>query len=748
MDNHLSGTKPFPNTELIWNHTFADHYAKQWEASLQWMAIELRRMSAERDELRGRSEEWLRERRAKLREQSGVGLFESKPERLRLYPGADGEQLYELRLQNGLLLTGSVRLPAAGEAKAVVLLAGVHGDTGVDRETAADAAGTAAAAGAAGTASGAASMATEAADASTESVRAAARRYAELGFAVIRPFLPQSRKSFAEHPSRKWYKYNDDEVIQFFTFICGGSLAGLEAAELHAAAAFVPGALGLPERTPLLLDARGRALPSGAAVAALYPGSAAAIRLDAAADRLDRQELDARANTIWAFHRHFDALTLLQLAEGSDLLFAERGATPSAAAARALVWFGPGGPGEAEGRRVTRAAADEAAEAALALFAARDGLAAGASRRGREAPPIERAEEPQTAERLYMRSLESKLAHAEALHAQARARKAERCDIAAIGADAYRERIRGALATVMGPSLPRSAGLNVRTRRIEDSAGNQLNLAAYDMYEVLLEAVPGVDTAGYLLLPKGKGPFPAVVCQHGLLGRPEDVIGLTHKRSYYYRLAHILAEKEVAAFVPFMNWGWGGMPGRDRLAKHAYALGMTPNRFETAQLAAVIDFLQARPEIRPERIGFYGLSYGGHASVWLGACEPRLAAVVTSGHFNDWHRKLTSTEVIAPFPAPRSYICALEGMDMFTYNVLNELGHAEMTTLHAPRPYMVENGLRDGVAPAQWADEEFARVSAVFAHLGAEENAELTHFDGGHRIWGERTLLFLNKHLR
>lgn len=730
MDNHLSGTRPLPNTELIWNHTFADRYAKQWEASLQWTTNELQRMAEERDVRRGRSQEWLKERRAKLRELTGVGLFESVPEQLRLYPGADGEKLYELRLQNGLLLAGAVRLPLSGEAKAVVLLADAEGDAGPAGNE-----------GAGGVKTPGESQPASAFD--------MAARYAENGLAVIRPFVLQSRKSFADHPSRKWYKYDDDELIQFFTFICGGSLAGLEAFELNAAASVVPGALGLPEQAPLLLDARGRALLSGAAMAALYPGSAAAIRLDAEAERLNRQELDARANTIWAYHRHFDSLTLLQLAERSDLLFSERGATPSVVAARAMVWFGPGGPGEAEGRRVLRTAADQAEEAALALLASRSGHVIRAPRREPDgAIPIERTDEPQTAGRLYMRSLESKLAHAEALHEQARARKAKRYDIAAIGAEAYRERIRGALTTVMGEPLPRSAGLNARTRRIEDSSGNQLNLTAYDMYEVLLETVPGIDTAGYLLLPKGKGPFPAVVCQHGLTGRPEDVIGLTHKRSYYYRIAHILAEKEIAAFVPFMNWGWGGMPGRDRLAKHSYALGMTPNRFETAQLAAVIDFLQSRPEIRPDRIGFYGLSYGGHASVWLGACEPRLAAVVTSGHFNDWHRKLTSTEVIAPHPAPRSYICALEGMDMFTYNVLNELGHAEMTTLHAPRPYMVENGLRDGVAPAQWVDEEFSRVAAVFAHLGAEEHARLTHFDGGHRIWGEETLLFLNKHLR
>lgn len=727
MNDYLNGTRPFPVTETLWNHNFKDRYAKQWQSTLQWMEETLRKTAAERDEQRGATAQWRAERRNKLRELTGIGLFESAVSDTQLIAGDDGGLLYEIRLHNGVVLTGSVSVPdrAGTRPSGVVLLI-------EPQETAAD----------------------------------SARRYTEQGFVVIRPSVARDAFSFAEHAKRRWYKYEDHELVHFFAFICGGSLAGLEAFGLYTAVSRLTEALELDRNTaPIAVDARGRHLLSASVMAAVYPGTVQAMRLDAQTERLNNQESDSRSNTIWSFHRYFDALTLFQLAEGTDLLFVENGATASAYAAQAIHWFGHGEAADGGRRSVVRTRSSEAEQAMQKLLAAKadqpgepesehDGVSfaqtilrlGGGDNSSGERQRIECGDRASTDR--YMLYLDSVHTLLESLHEQASERKRSRYNVRQIGIDAYKERIRQSLITVMGTPLPRSSDLNVRTRRVADSQSGQLNMNAYDTYEVLLESVPGVDTAGYLLMPKGAGPFPAVVCQHGLTGRPEDVIGLTHKRASYYRIAHILAEKGYAVYVPFMNWGWGGMPGRDRLTKHAFALGITPNRFEVAQLAGIVDFLQSRSEVKPDRIGFYGLSYGGHASVWLGACEPRLAAVITSGHFNNWHKKLTCTEAIPPHKAPTSYICVNEGMDMFTYNVLNELGHTEMTTVHAPRPYMVENGIWDGVAPVPWVDEEFAKVANVFAYLQAEHLAELNHFDGGHRVWGEESLLFLRKHLR
>ncbi|MDF2720429.1 MAG: Alpha/beta hydrolase family protein [Paenibacillus sp.] len=724
MNDYLDGTSPFPMTETLWNHTFKDRYAKQWEATLQWMSDALRRTAEGRDEERGDSADWRNALRQKLRELSGIGLFESGAGDVRLVQADGGAMLYRIGLANGLALTGSLYVPDCVQPAGIVLQVdpSANGDGG----------------------------------AAVGDADEAAKRYTERGFIVIRPFAAREAFSYKEHEQRRWYKYVDHELIQFFAFICGGSLAGLEAAGWHAAVSRIGEALELDmSGTPVIVDARGRHLLSAAVMSAVYPGTVAALRLDKQAERLNRQESDERSNTIWGFHRHFDALTLFQLAEGTDLLFVENGATASALAAQTIHWFGQQVVVDGAALRTVVRVRDTDGEAAIERLAA--------ARRTPEAKsgPLQHtvralldaeSGEPQQssvdADLFYRDYLDSVHDRLKQLQDEAAEHKRQRFDIRSCGEQAYKERIRESIRTVMGDPLPRASGLNVRTRRVTDNQNGHMNLNAYDAYEVLLESVEGIDTAGYILIPKGSGKYPAVVCQHGLLGRPEDVIGSTPHKRAYYQIAHSLAEKGYVTFVPFMNWGWGGMPRRDRLAKHAYALGITPNRFEVAQLAGIVDFLQSRREVKPDRIGFYGLSYGGHASVWLCANEPRLAAVITSGHFNEWNKKLTCTEAIPPHKAPSSYICVLEGMDMFTYNALSHFGHAPMATLNAPRPYMVENGIWDGVAPVPWVNEEFAKIADVFDYLGAGSSAELNHFDGGHRMWGEESLLFLRKHLK
>ena len=333
--------------------------------------------------------------------------------------------------------------------------------------------------------------------------------------------------------------------------------------------------------------------------------------------------------------------------------------------------------------------------------------------------------------------------HLEMLHRLARQHLQQRYAFAASTPEQYRQRVAESLACVAGPPLPETTDRHVQTRYI-------LHRPTYDLYEVVLESVPGVEVAGYLLLPLNPQPAPAIICQHGLGGRPDALVGFEDRLEgqwVYDRFPQRLAEKGYVTFVPFMNWGWPLTTTRDQLVKLAYALGFAPDRFEVAQLHAIVDFLQTRPEVIPDRIAFYGLSYGGHASLWVCAHEPRLAAVLTAGHFNDWQTKLTSLELSPPLVRPTSFVSVDEGYDMFNYNVLNELGHAELVTRFVPRPHFIENGLLDSVTPTAWVDREFARVQAVFNRVDVSDQVELEHFAGPHRVWSEGSFRFLHRHL-
>ncbi|MBX3010066.1 MAG: dienelactone hydrolase family protein [Caldilineaceae bacterium] len=676
---------------------FYDLYQRQYAQTFAWLQRALGEAAATRDQQRRTDDANHADLRARLAQWSGVAQIELREAGVEqaATPG-DGIR-YTVRTPQDLLYTGLLWDPPSSVAcRGAVLLAGEE-ETTVEHWIA---------------------------------------QYRAQGLRVILPALARPQHSFQEHPERKWYYFTDDELLHLFFFICGGSLAGLEAAEILTITQALCGQGA--ERLPVALHGGGRHCLTMAVAAALAPDYTQPydlLLLPNGAESLDHQELDVRFNTIWNFHTDFDALTLFTLA-GADLLFVEPGLTPSTGYGRALAWFGsqPTQP------RVARLIAPDATAVATAVATMLAPV--GAAVTEQPTPFIFAAAVLAEA---YQPALASKVAFLEGLHAQARQTRLQRYDLATLTPADYRTRVAQSLERVAGPPLPAAVERKPQTRLVA-------RYPAYALYEVTLASVPGVEVAGYLLLPSSGQPAPAVICQHGLGGRPDALVGIPDRLEghqwVYDRFAQRLAERGYVVFVPFMNWGWATTAMRDRLVKHAYALGFAPNRFEVAQLHAVVDFLQARPEVIADRIAFYGLSYGGHASLWLCAQEERLAAVVTAGHFNEWQTKLLNPELSPPLTRPTAYVTVDEGHDMFNYNVLPELGHAELATRFVPRAQFVENGLLDTVTPTAWVEREFARTQAVFAWLGAADQVALEHFPGPHRVWAEGSFRFLEKHLR
>ena len=72
-----------------------------------------------------------------------------------------------------------------------------------------------------------------------------------------------------------------------------------------------------------------------------------------------------------------------------------------------------------------------------------------------------------------------------------------------------------------------------------------------------------------------------------------------------------------------------------------------------------------------------------------------------------------------------------------------------MAALIAPRPFMVERGHFDGVAPDEMVGYEFAKVRHRYAaDLKLPDRCEIEWFVGPHMINGQGTFEFLHKHLQ
>ncbi|HTL18528.1 MAG TPA: dienelactone hydrolase family protein [Patescibacteria group bacterium] len=261
-------------------------------------------------------------------------------------------------------------------------------------------------------------------------------------------------------------------------------------------------------------------------------------------------------------------------------------------------------------------------------------------------------------------------------------------------------------------------------------------------YEVVLDVFPDVIAYGLLLLPKDLEPGekrPVVVCQHGLEGRPQDTIGKAGFQ-YYSAFSARLAEQGFITFAPQNLYIF-----HDRfrsLQRKANPLGKTLFSIMVPQHQQITEWLKRLPFVDPDRIALYGLSYGGKSAMRIPPLVTNYCLSICSGDFNDWVWKNASTL------SPYSYAWMGE-YEIFEFDLGSTFNYSEMAALIAPRPFMVERGHFDGVAPDETVAYEFAKVRHLYeAQLRLPpQDCEIEFFVGPHQVHGVGTFAFLKQHL-
>jgi dienelactone hydrolase len=288
---------------------------------------------------------------------------------------------------------------------------------------------------------------------------------------------------------------------------------------------------------------------------------------------------------------------------------------------------------------------------------------------------------------------------------------------------------------VIGRLPDPSAPADPRSRLIYDEP-------KYRGYEVMLDVWPGVFAYGILLVPKDIRPGekrPVVVCQHGLEGRPRDLADPKIDNPAYHRYAVRLAEEGFVTFSPQNPY-----IGQDRfrqIQRKGHPLKLSLFSFILGQHQRILEWLGGLDFVDPQRIGFYGLSYGGKTAVRVPPLLDGYALSICSADFNEWVWKTTSVD------ASYSYMLTQE-YDMLEFDFANVVNYSDLANLMAPRPFMVERGHDDGVAPDEWVAYEFAKVRRFYTKLGLPERTEIEFFNGPHTINGVGTFAFLRRHLQ
>ena len=248
-----------------------------------------------------------------------------------------------------------------------------------------------------------------------------------------------------------------------------------------------------------------------------------------------------------------------------------------------------------------------------------------------------------------------------------------------------------------------------------------------------------------LLVPKGKGPFPAVLLlhDHGAkfdIGkekvirtwddRPEKEASAKAWAEKYYGgrfLGDELAKRGYVCFcTDALNWshrGGAGYDGQQALAGNLLNLGMSFAGLIAHEDLRAAEFLAARPEVDGRRVAAMGLSMGGFRTWQVNALSDHIAAGVSVG----W--MATVKGLIAPGNNQT------RGQSAFTMThpgLMHLLDYPDIASLACPKPLLVYNGLQDGLFPVPSVRDAYAKMRQVWKSQGADDRLVTKLWDVPH----------------
>ncbi len=249
----------------------------------------------------------------------------------------------------------------------------------------------------------------------------------------------------------------------------------------------------------------------------------------------------------------------------------------------------------------------------------------------------------------------------------------------------------------------------------------------------------------YLTIPKGTGPFPAVLLLHdhgarfdigkekvirpwGIApGKVESAQAWVDQNYEGRFLGDELAQRGYVCFATdALNWsdrGGGGYDGQQKLAANLLHLGMSLAGLMAWEDLRAAEFLAQQPMIEPTRIAAMGWSMGGFRAWQVAALSDRIAAAVAVCWMS------TVDQLMVP---GNNQTRGSSAYNMVHPGLLDSLDFPDVASIACPKPVVFFNGRQDRLFPVAGVEAAYAKMRRVWSAQGKADQLVTRLWDVPH----------------
>ncbi|MCG3147215.1 MAG: hypothetical protein PCFJNLEI_00653 [Verrucomicrobiae bacterium] len=218
--------------------------------------------------------------------------------------------------------------------------------------------------------------------------------------------------------------------------------------------------------------------------------------------------------------------------------------------------------------------------------------------------------------------------------------------------------------TLFGRAMPDKIDLKITEERIASKG-------TFDLYRVIYQSTLSRTNYALVSVPKGQGPFPAILALHGheCATDPEAFLREGHVDDF----CRYFAQRGFVVVCPdVLNHQLQPEAGFTLIGTWLY------------DALRCLDYLAARKDVDPDRIASVGLSTGGFLCLYAAALDERIKTAVPAGAYS------TMKHDFAHFKCPPGCDCGTSKIEGF-----RDLDYCDVAGLVAPRALRVMHGKQD-----------------------------------------------------